>query len=277
MGVYSITWNEFETNVRQYFKQLRKDQKLFDVILATDDGQHVQAHKVILSAGSQFFSDLFMKIDHTDILVYLKGIRRFDVENIINFLYNGEASVMQDQLGQFLETAKELQVKGLQGDSVGIREQPTTAEEHVDEKFNDVDENSHHINEVLVKSEDVLIDDPEETLDFKSNEHSDRPIISNGNSDKKLLIKSEGRLRKNIFSDNEKDMFVNILKTSENGYFWKVLVEDSESSSITEKHDVWVKVAKLFSEVTKKSIDVLHARKLWSRMHSKARKAGKSF
>ena len=56
-----MKWNEFDTNIKEYFKTLREDRRLFDVILVTDDGQHIQAHKIILSAGSHFFSDIFLK------------------------------------------------------------------------------------------------------------------------------------------------------------------------------------------------------------------------
>ena len=74
MDKYDLKWNSFEENIRNYFRKLRDDQKLFDVTLATDDGHHIQAHKVILSAGSHFFSDIFQKSNHTNMLVYLKGI-----------------------------------------------------------------------------------------------------------------------------------------------------------------------------------------------------------
>merc|ERR1719318_1577124 len=89
---------------------------LFDVTLATDDGQHMKAHKMILAAGSDFFSDVFQKTDHNNMLIYLKGISSAELENIADFLYNGEANIFQGELTQFLETARELKVKGLQGD-----------------------------------------------------------------------------------------------------------------------------------------------------------------
>merc|ERR1719481_596322 len=47
-------------------------------------------------------------------LVYLKGISKSELENITNFLYDGETFVSQNQLSAFLETAQELKVKGLQ-------------------------------------------------------------------------------------------------------------------------------------------------------------------
>ena len=84
---------------------------MFDVTLVTDDGQHIQAHRMILSAGSQFFSDIFLKSNQTNILIYLKGINSVQLKHILDFVYNGEASVEQDDLKEFIETGKELRVR----------------------------------------------------------------------------------------------------------------------------------------------------------------------
>merc|ERR1719370_997532 len=111
MDKWCMKWNEFDTNVKEYLKILRGDQRLFDVTLVTDDGQHIPAHKIILSAGSQFFSDIFFKSNQTNMLIYLKGINSVQLENFLDFIYNGEASVGQEDLKEFLETWKELQVK----------------------------------------------------------------------------------------------------------------------------------------------------------------------
>ena len=108
-----MKWNEFDTNIREYLRIIREDQRLFDVTLVTDDGQHIQAHKIILSAGSHFFSDIFLKSNQTNMLIYLKGINSVQLKNLLDFVYNGEASVGQEDLKEFLETGKELQVKVL--------------------------------------------------------------------------------------------------------------------------------------------------------------------
>ena len=120
MEKYCLKWNEFEGNIRESFRKLREEQRFFDVTLATDDGQHIQAHKMILSAGSDFFSDIFMKSNHTNMLIYLKGISSAELEHVTDFLYNGETFITQEELKQFLETAQDLQVKGLQGHLQGI-------------------------------------------------------------------------------------------------------------------------------------------------------------
>ena len=76
MDKFCLKWYNFYTNIRDHFKKLRADQRLFDVTLATDDGQFIQAHKMVLSAGSSFFNDIFLKNDPFNMGIYLKGIKR---------------------------------------------------------------------------------------------------------------------------------------------------------------------------------------------------------
>ena len=67
-------------------------------------------------------------------LVYLKGISSDKLEPVIDFLYNGEAFITQDQVKVFIETGKELQVKGLEGELTGVEEKtpemPTNVHEN---------------------------------------------------------------------------------------------------------------------------------------------------
>ena len=111
MERFCLRWSDFETNVRESFRQLWENKNNCDVTIATDDGYHIQAHKVVLSTGSKFFSNIFMKTIHPSPFIYLKGVKGVDLEYIVDFLYNGEALIAQEELENFLETAHELQVK----------------------------------------------------------------------------------------------------------------------------------------------------------------------
>jgi len=111
---FCLQWNDFEANIRSSFQGLREEQDYCDVTLACDDNYQVEAHKIILSAGSNFFREILRKNKHKNPLIYLKGIKRLDLENVIDFLYNGEAYVAQEDLKKFIETAQDLKVKGLQ-------------------------------------------------------------------------------------------------------------------------------------------------------------------
>ena len=108
-----LAHGDFYTNIKVYFEGLRVDQRLSDVTLATNDGQQLQAHKMIISAGSNFFNYIFLKNNQTNMLIYLKGLSKTPLEHVIDFLYKGEVYIAQEQLEEFLETGKELQIKGL--------------------------------------------------------------------------------------------------------------------------------------------------------------------
>ena len=111
---FCLKWNDFEKNISCAFKDLRRDKQLFDVTLACGD-DFIQAHKVILSACSTFFRNILARssLHHTNLLLYLKGIRSQDMESVLEFMYQGEVSVSQDDLNMFLQVAEDLQVKGL--------------------------------------------------------------------------------------------------------------------------------------------------------------------
>ena len=47
-----LKWNDFQENVRSAFGNLREDNDFADVTLACEDGQQIEAHKVILAASS---------------------------------------------------------------------------------------------------------------------------------------------------------------------------------------------------------------------------------
>merc|ERR1719186_2111495 len=111
---FCLRWDEFETNIRESFRELREEKKHFDVTLACEDDHQIKAHKIILSAGSKFFGNIFGISDHPNPFIYLKGIKKAELECVLDFLYNGEAYIAQEELNKFLEIAQDLNVKGLQ-------------------------------------------------------------------------------------------------------------------------------------------------------------------
>ena len=110
-----LQWNDFKENVKTAFGSLRDDQDFSDVTLACEDGQQVEAHKVILAASSPFFQDLLRKLKHPHPMIYLRGIHSQDLIAIVDFLYCGEAKVLQENLDSFLAIAEELKLNGLSG------------------------------------------------------------------------------------------------------------------------------------------------------------------
>ena len=92
---------------------MRQDVDFVDVTLACEDGQQVEAHKIILAAASPFFQNMLSKNIHAHPLIYMRGIKSEDLVAIVDYLYHGEANIYQDNLESFLAIAEELKLKGL--------------------------------------------------------------------------------------------------------------------------------------------------------------------
>ena len=110
-----LKWNDFQENLNGTFGSLRNNTDFVDVTLACEDGQQVEAHKVVLAASSPFFQNLFKMSKHPHPLIYMRGVKSDDLVAIIDFLYCGEANVKEDNLNSFLAIAEELKLKGLMG------------------------------------------------------------------------------------------------------------------------------------------------------------------
>ena len=110
-----LQWNDFKENITSSFRELREDREFTDVTLACEDGQQIEAHKVVLASSSPFFMELLKKTKHPQPLVYMRGLRSEDLVSIMDFLYFGEANVLQENLDAFLALAEELKLKGLTG------------------------------------------------------------------------------------------------------------------------------------------------------------------
>merc|ERR1711936_1052034 len=110
-----LQWNDFQTNLTSAFGDLREDKEFTDVTLACEDGQQVEAHKVVLIASSPFFLNLLKRNKHSHPLIYMRGVKSENLTAMVDFFYHGEANVFQEYLDSFLNLAEELQLKGLRG------------------------------------------------------------------------------------------------------------------------------------------------------------------
>ena len=113
METYNICSDMFKVNASEAFKILFKDTDFIDVTLACEDGKQIKAHKVILSACSPFFKDILIQNPHSHPLIYLKGINYSCLKYLMKFIYLGETEVEQEDLENFISSAKDLKIEGL--------------------------------------------------------------------------------------------------------------------------------------------------------------------
>nr|CAD7202171.1 unnamed protein product [Timema douglasi] len=86
---YSLRWNNHQNHILNAFDTLLQNETLVDVTLVCEETS-VRAHKVVLSA-----------------------CRGWEVQAIVDFMYKGEISVIQEQLTSLIKAAESLQVRGL--------------------------------------------------------------------------------------------------------------------------------------------------------------------
>ncbi|XP_022189938.2 protein tramtrack, beta isoform isoform X1 [Nilaparvata lugens] len=109
---FSLRWNNYLRHIKGAFDALRTDGDLVDVTLSCE-GQKIRAHKMLLSACSTYFRDLFKENPCQHPVIIFKDVKFVDLKALIDFIYQGEVNVVQDQLSSFLLTAELLAVQGL--------------------------------------------------------------------------------------------------------------------------------------------------------------------
>ncbi|XP_059479499.1 protein bric-a-brac 2-like isoform X17 [Neocloeon triangulifer] len=109
---YSLRWNNYVRHMTSAFESLRSDRDLIDVTLSCE-GKKIPAHKMLLSACSSYFKDLFKENPCQHPVIIFRNVTFDDLMALVDFMYNGEVNVEQEQLASFLHTAELLQVQGL--------------------------------------------------------------------------------------------------------------------------------------------------------------------
>lgn len=109
---FSLRWNNYVTHVTEAFNVLRFENDLVDVTLCCDGGK-IKAHKMLLSACSSYFKQIFKENPCQHPVIIFRNFKYDDLNAIINFMYHGEVNIFQEQLESFLITAELLEVKGL--------------------------------------------------------------------------------------------------------------------------------------------------------------------
>ena len=131
---FSLKWNDFVSNVSKSFGKLRTEEYLKDVTLIGDDHTQLSAHKLVLSACSEYFKEIFTRNKHANTLLCIEGLSKQDITNVLDYMYNGEVHIFQEDLDRFLSIAQRLRLEGL------LEYKSETNEEHLTQEPNDYTE-----------------------------------------------------------------------------------------------------------------------------------------
>ena len=136
---FCLKWNDFNCNASKSFGLLRNEEYLHDVTLVSDDQTQVSAHKLVLSACSEYFKNIFKHNNKPNAhpLLCLDGVSSEDLKNIMDYIYNGEVNIFQESLDRFLSVAQRLKLEGLMGndDTEHNQEQEVSAEAYKGEGY----------------------------------------------------------------------------------------------------------------------------------------------
>ena len=109
-----------------------------------DDFKHVTAHKLVLSSSSEYFKMLFSnnkKYFQSNGLICLEGLTQSDLNNVLDYIYNGELQIYQHDLDRFLGIAERFKLQGLIGGDQHKDDDDSKAEHILEEKVETPDNN----------------------------------------------------------------------------------------------------------------------------------------
>ena len=114
--IYCLSNMSHSQVIQKYWKELYLDKYYHDVTLACD-GKFIEAHRVVLSSNSPLFRNVLKDTTDNKPLLQIPGVNYRFLKNLVSFMYSGNVSVAQEDLGLFLAVAKDLQIKGLSGEN----------------------------------------------------------------------------------------------------------------------------------------------------------------
>ena len=244
----TISWNDFEKESPNTFRNLFTEQDFRDVTLVSADAKLISAHKVVLSSSSPFFRNILTRNPHQSPLIFLKGVNFSELDLLVRFIYIGECEVAQEDLDTFLEVGKELEVNGLRDDEtlgeskqqlqeakVGVTENLTKDKiennkfkcHSCEFKFNNRDYLKRHVRAKHTDNKDSI------QLKFENqndeSETRDKEVATNDNA-------TSGEADGNQTAGDKEEQFQEINKSSVEEIF-QTLLEGYNSSTEKEKEE----------------------------------------
>lgn len=118
---YSLRWNNHQNHILRAFDALLQTKSLVDVTLVCAETS-IRAHKVVLSACSPFFQNVFAENPCKHPVIVLKDFPGWVVQAVVDFMYRGEISVPQKRLETLIQVGESLQIRGLVEHRVATKE-----------------------------------------------------------------------------------------------------------------------------------------------------------
>jgi len=175
---YNLNWHTYSDHLREMLHNMRKSEDLTDVTLVCDDMRQFKAHKIVLSACSTVFKNIIDSLPLNSSVIYLRGIQHQEIESILEFMYLGVATFYQERKNEFLNVAKNLEIKEISNKDVEFND----GEEANDEQ--DATETKHHQSkdeEEDFETDDLIINEIIKTNSNDNTKNKSNSIVQSKN------------------------------------------------------------------------------------------------
>ncbi|XP_076622552.1 uncharacterized protein LOC143342492 isoform X2 [Colletes latitarsis] len=151
---FSLRWNNFSSNLTSGFLSHLTENDLVDVTLAVE-GQLLQAHKLVLSVCSPYFKNIFKENPCQHPVIILKDMKYTEIESLLQFMYQGEINIKQEDLSTFLKVAQTLQIRGLATEDTSSTKTFSNCDNQLDIESNAQNIDHSHLNAINKIYKDV--------------------------------------------------------------------------------------------------------------------------
>ena len=167
---YNLIWQTYSDHLREMLHEMMKSNELTDVTLVCDDKRQFKAHKIVLSACSSVFKSIINDLPQTSSVIYLRGIQHQEMESILEFMYLGEASFYQERMNEFLNVAKNLQIKDM-SNNVNLTEEPNMNSNDSHQESIEISNSTTDRKSTTTSNQNLEI---KEETDYLDNENTDQ-------------------------------------------------------------------------------------------------------
>ncbi|SPP76374.1 modifier of mdg4 [Drosophila guanche] len=110
---FCLRWHNHQTSLLSTLPVLLDQSQLTDVTISAE-GRQLRAHRVVLSACSSFFMEIFRALEASNHpVIIIPGASFGAIVSLLTFMYSGEVNVYEEQIPMLLNLAETLGIKGL--------------------------------------------------------------------------------------------------------------------------------------------------------------------
>ncbi|XP_021956524.1 broad-complex core protein isoforms 1/2/3/4/5 [Folsomia candida] len=117
--MYHFHWKNHLPHILSSFESLLGQETFCDVTLICDDNDHddlivpLKAHRIVLSACSEYFGRMLAEHPCKHPVIVLKDYAAWEVRALLEFMYRGEVVIGLDRVDALMKSAKSLEIRGL--------------------------------------------------------------------------------------------------------------------------------------------------------------------